>query len=120
GFGHDGNVDDVAALAADILAKPDPQQSGFGGLAVEPARHLSDLFPFAQVWHDFIAHERRCRVGQRAALGGIPDIHARPRFADSSSPGISAYRARSHSPRALACGSKRVEAATPSPRRPEI
>src|SRR5699024_6789597 len=46
GFGHDGNVDDVAALAADILAKPDPQQSGFGGLAVEPERHVPGGFPF--------------------------------------------------------------------------
>src|SRR5699024_5969511 len=108
-------------LAADILAKPDPQQSGFGGLAVEPERHVPGGFPFVQVRHDFIAHECRCGLGQRAALGGFPDIHARlPIFADSSSPGMSPYRARSHSPNALACGSNRVEAATPSPSRPEI
>src|SRR5699024_10447331 len=71
GFGHDGNVDDVAALAADILAKPDPLQSGFGGLAVEPERHVPGGFPFVQVRHDFIAHECRCGLGQRAALGGF-------------------------------------------------
>src|ERR1700756_5570528 len=38
----------------------------------------------------------------------------------SSSVGMSTTRARSHSPRLLACGSSRALAATPSPSRPAI
>ena len=103
-------VEQVAALAADLSREGDAEQPLLRGGLVQLARH------------------RRRRPPTPA--GAAPPRGARTRAAVSRSarrsavtaapPRSSTCRDRSHSPSPLACGSNRVDAATPSPSRPWI
>src|SRR5665811_2352373 len=118
GFGHDRRVDDVAAGAADLFGKADPEQSGVGRQLVEFAWNLTGVFPVREVRRDLLLREGRDHLPQRLALGSVPIVHQISSLVRSR--GMFTWRARIHSPNALACGSKRVDAATPSPSSPWI
>src|SRR5690606_29395339 len=79
------------------------------GLSVEFPGYLAVPLPVGQVGHDLMLGEAPYEVPQLCPIVG-----------HSNSSGMSTRRERSHSPSALACGSNRVDAATPSPRSPTM
>ena len=105
---HDA-VEQVAATAADLLGERDAEQAVVTGRAVQRARDLAGVLPLLQVRRDLAADELGRGRPQRVALLG--SFTAGP-------PGCATHRERSHSPSPLACGSNRVDAATPWPSRP--
>src|SRR5690606_32195659 len=115
-LGRDARVDHVAAVAADLLGEADGQEPRLRGLTVQVDRQLAGVLPLGHVRRDLRARVVLDRGAQGLPLGGVPDAggHA------SSSSGMATTRARSHSPTALAWGSKRVDEATPSPSSPWI
>src|SRR5205807_7423869 len=110
-------VDAVPALATGRLGERDAEQPGRGGFRVQRARQFAGGFPLVEVRRDLARRELARERAQREPFGGRPHVfgHDPP---SSKCAGIVTCRARSHSPRPLACGSWRVPAATPSPSRP--
>ena len=102
-------VGQVAARAADLLGEGDAEQPELAGRGVQGTRHLARVLPLLEVGHDLAAHELR---------GGRPEGISLSTHSSPSS--IDTCRDRTHSPSPLACGSNRVDAATPSPSRPWI
>src|SRR5262245_39853420 len=73
---------------------------------MQVARHLAGVLPVLEVRRDLAPGELPGHLAQR-----LPLAHVR-------SSGISTYRERAHSPSPFACGSNRVDAATPCPSSP--
>ncbi len=96
-------VEHGAALATDLLGEGDPEQPLLRGRDVQLARDLAGVLPVLQVRRHLAAHELGAHITDVA--------HASPSCTWTS-------RERTHSPSPLACGSNRVDAATPSPSRP--
>ena len=97
----------VAALAAGRLGEAGAEQPGLGCLAVQVAGEFADAFPLVDVGEHLAFGEGAHRLPEVLAFRYGPDAHG------NNSSGMSMVRLRSHSPRPLACGSKRAADATP-------
>ena len=98
------------------------------GLGVQVARHLAGVLPGLQVRDDPLRTNARA-VARSFPCSSLPEgpgwsmpwwpspPRPRPHHSGSTS-GTSTCRERTHSPSASACGSNRLDAATPSPRSP--
>src|SRR5262245_57490872 len=100
---HGRRVENVAARPADRHWMADPQQPQRCRFLVQITRDLAHILPCGQIRHYLPYREL---VGKLAKRG------------HRSASGMSTWRDRSHSPSAFACGSNRVEAATPRPSSP--
>ena len=120
-------VEQRTAPAADRLGKGDAQQPLLPGREVELARDLAGVLPLLEVWSDLAAYELRAEW-TRSALFRCPRRVVRRRSEAGESENVDGghmssswtctTRERIHSPSPLACGSNRVDAATPLPRSP--
>ncbi len=117
GAGHrtGGRLREVGARAEGCSRVGQHQcpDAGIGARSLDMSRELGDELP-----RERVAVLRRIERHRRdAALHREMDEF---RAGHRSSSGMSMDRERSHSPSALACGSKRVDDATPSPSRPSM
>src|SRR5690606_8002588 len=108
-------VQQATTGATDGLGEGDPEQSGGRGLDVELARDGPGVLPLLDVGGDLPAGELRGCSLQRSAVLRRGEFFGNCRH--SRPPSTMTQRERTHSPRALAWGSTRVDAATPAPSR---
>ena len=119
----------VPPPTADRFGEGDAEQPLLPGREVQLARDGAGVLPLLEVWSDLAAHELRAELpdlaqrfsGVPAALfvGGAKRGRRRTwRGGHMSSSWMCTTRERSHSPSPLACGSNRVDAATPWPSSP--
>ncbi len=135
-------VQQVAALAADGRGERDAEQPLPRRRGVQGARHLAAVLPLLQVRRHLAAHELGGHLAERGPLPrsrrAVRALVPRPRalldlpsrrsslvprallLGHRSDSSIATIRERAHSPSPLACGSKRVDAATPRPSSPWI
>ena len=98
-------VEQVATLAADRLGEGDAEQTLLGRSPVQLTGDLLLVSSHAWRWG---ATSRRTNSAHGRLFPQCP-----PRSAHRSESSIAIIRERTHSPRPLACGSNRVDAATP-------
>ena len=112
------DVDEVAALPADLLGEADAQQPGGRGLAVQGAGSRPPP-PTPPAPDDVPPHEPAADPRSASRSGVVHGSPTDPTVTGGLS-GISSVRLSSHSPTALPCGSNLVLAATPRPSSPSI
>src|SRR5204862_6950970 len=74
-LGDDDRVEQVAAGAADLLGKPDPEQPEGRGGFVEFPGDLAGPFPAVEVRHDVAVHEAAGEVAQRPPCRSVKGRH---------------------------------------------
>src|SRR6185437_8650177 len=114
-------VDQVATAATGLDRMGHTEQTQRTGLLRQLARQLTGPLPTVQVRQHLLLGEPADRGPQSPEFLGRPRragqaIHCSLPF--SRETGRSTLRARSHSPKPLACGSNRACEATPAPRMP--